>query len=176
MAKFTAQAGIDPLLRVDLDPGDEVAAERGSMVMMDAGLVLKGKTRGGFFKSLARKFLNDETFFQQWIAAEDQAGTAYLAPSLPGGVKVLDVKDDGVMIANGCFLAATAVIDISAKAQGLGRAILSDSGGFFYYEGRRYRHAGGLGFRLFGRSRGDARPSAFDRQRASGRLGRIARL
>ena len=54
MAKFTAQAGIDPLLRVDLDPGDEVAAERGSMVMMDAGLILKGKTRGGFFKSLAR--------------------------------------------------------------------------------------------------------------------------
>ncbi len=101
MAKFTAQAGIDPLLRVDLDPGDEVAAERGSMVMMDAGLILKGKTRGGFFKSLARKFLNDETFFQQWIAAEDQAG------------------------------AATAGIDISAKAQGLGRAILSDSGGFF---------------------------------------------
>lgn len=131
MAKFTAQAGIDPLLRVDLDPGDEVAAERGSMVMMDAGLILKGKTRGGFFKSLARKFLNDETFFQQWIAAEDQAGTAYLAPSLPGGVKVLDVKDDGVMIADGCFLAATAGIDISAKAQGLGRAILSDSGGFF---------------------------------------------
>ena len=167
MAKFTAQAGIDPLLRVDLDPGDEVAAERGSMVMMDAGLVLKGKTRGGFFKSLARKFLIDETFFQQ-------AGTAYLAPSLPGGVKVLDVKDDGVMIADGCFLAATAGIDISAKAQGLGRAILSDSGGFFIYEGRRYRHAGGLGFRLFGRSRGNARPSAFDRQRASGRLGRIA--
>ena len=131
MAKFTAQAGIDPLLRVDLDPGDEVAAERGSMVMMDAGLILKGKTRGGFFKSLARKFLNDEPFFQQWIAAEDQAGTAYLAPSLPGGVKVLDVKDDGVMIADGCFLAATAGIDISAKAQGLGRAILSDSGGFF---------------------------------------------
>ena len=128
MAKFTAQAGIDPLLRVDLDPGDEVAAERGSMVMMDAGLILKGKTRGGFFKSLARKFLNDETFFQQWIAAEDQAGTAYLAPSLPGGVKVLD---DGVMIADGCFLAATAGIDISDKAQGLGRAILSDSGGFF---------------------------------------------
>lgn len=35
------------------------------------------------------------------------------------------------MIADGCFLAATAGIDISAKAQGLGRAILSDSGGFF---------------------------------------------
>ena len=174
MAKFTAQAGIDPLLRVDLDPGDEVAAERGSMVMMDAGLILKGKTRGGFFKSLARKFLNDETFFQQWIAAEDQAGTAYLAPSLPGGVKVLDVKDDGVMIADGCFLAATAGIDISAKAQGLGRAILSDSGGFFIMKAEGA--AGSLGFRLFGRSGGDARPSAFDRQRASGRLGRIARL
>ena len=24
MAKFTAQAGIDPLLRVDLDPGDDL--------------------------------------------------------------------------------------------------------------------------------------------------------
>lgn len=126
MAKFTAQAGIDPLLRVDLDPGDEVAAERGSMVMMDAGLILKGKTRGGFFKSLARKFLNDETFFQQWIAAEDQAGTAYLAPSLPGGVKVLDVKDDGVMIADGCFLAATA--GIVMKAEGAGTLAVSGFG------------------------------------------------
>lgn len=84
MAKFTAQAGIDPLLRVDLDPGDEVAAERGSMVMMDAGLILKGKTRGGFFKSLARKFLNDETFFQQWIARRG-SGRHRLFSAKPAG-------------------------------------------------------------------------------------------
>lgn len=54
MAKFTAQAGIDPLLRVDLDPGDEVAAERGSMVMMDAGLILKKARPAEAFSSRSR--------------------------------------------------------------------------------------------------------------------------
>ena len=130
MAKFTAQAGIDPLLRVDLDPGDEVAMER---LNGDDGCRIDPERQrpAEAFQVARAQIPQRRNIFQQWIAAEDQAGTAYLAPSLPGGVKVLDVKDDGVMIADGCFLAATAGIDISAKAQGLGRAILSDSGGFF---------------------------------------------
>lgn len=67
MAKFTAQAGIDPLLRVDLDPGDEVAAERGSMVMMDAGLVLKGKTRGGFSSRSRANSSTTKPFFSSGL-------------------------------------------------------------------------------------------------------------
>ena len=35
------------------------------MVAMDGTLSLSGRTKGGFFKSLTRKFLNDETCFQQ---------------------------------------------------------------------------------------------------------------
>lgn len=135
MAKFTAQSGIDPLLRIDLERGDEIAAESGSMVMMDASLELKSRTRGGFLKSIARKFLNDETFFQQWITAPEGPGTVFLAPSLPGGVRILKLDGGrGTCISDGCFLAASSGIEISTKSQSLGRALLGDSGGFFIME------------------------------------------
>ncbi|MDO5532286.1 TIGR00266 family protein [Sutterella sp.] len=134
MVRFEAEGGVDPLLRVQLDRGDSVATESNAMVMMDASLSLKGKTRGGFLKSMARKFLNDETFFQQWIEATDGPGEALLAPALPGDIRILPVGERRWMIADGCFLASTGGVEISTRMQGLGRALLSDSGGFFIME------------------------------------------
>lgn len=70
MVRFEVEGGVDPLLLVRLEKGDAVATESNAMVAMDRSLTLKGKTRGGFFGSIARKFLNEETFFQQWVEAE----------------------------------------------------------------------------------------------------------
>lgn len=131
MVRFEAEGGVDPLLRVMLEKGDSVATESGAMVAMDASLSLRGKTRGGLLNSIARKFLNDETFFQQWIEAEDEPGTALLAPALPGDIRILEVGKTSWMLADGCFLASTEGVDIEAKMQGIGRALLADSGGFF---------------------------------------------
>ncbi len=85
----------------------------------------------GLLSSLARKFLNDETFFQQWIEAEDGPGSALLAPTFPGDVRILALDGRGWMIADGCYLASTPEVDVTAKMQGVGRALLADSGGFF---------------------------------------------
>ena len=74
MVRFEVEGGVDPLLLVRLEKGDAVATESNAMVAMDRSLTLKGKTRGGFFGSIARKFLNEETFFQQWVEAEDEPG------------------------------------------------------------------------------------------------------
>ena len=131
MVRFEAEGGVDPLLRATLDKGDSVATESGAMVAMDASLSLRGKTRGGFLKSIARKFLNDETFFQQWIEAEDAPGTVLLAPAFPGDIRILDVGPAEWMLADGCFLASTEGVDVTARMQGIGRALLADSGGFF---------------------------------------------
>ena len=98
---------------------------------MDASLSLRGKTRGGFLNSIARKFLNDETFFQQWIEAGDAPGTVLLAPAFPGDIRILDVGPAEWMLADGCFLASTEGVDVTARMQGIGRALLADSGGFF---------------------------------------------
>lgn len=69
------------------------------MVAMDGTLSLSGRTKGGFFKSLARKFLNDETFFQQKITAEDEGGRALLGNS--GGLFVMAIEGEGRVAVSG---------------------------------------------------------------------------
>ena len=131
MARFEVLSSIDPLLRISLEPGESVAAESNAMVAMDGSISLKGETRGGFFKSLARKFLNDENFFQQSFVADDEPGSVLLAPNLPGDVVVLDVGERQYMLSDGAFLAATDGVELETKTQSLGRALLGNSGGLF---------------------------------------------
>lgn len=107
MAAFEITGGIDPLLAVTLEKGEAILAESNAMVAMDTALSLKGKTRGGLMGSIARKFMNDETFFQQRIEADDQAGTVLLAPNLPGDVRILDVGPAQYLLSDGAFLACT---------------------------------------------------------------------
>ncbi len=129
--RFEITGSIDPLLCVSLEKGEKVLAESNAMVAMDGDLSLKGRSRGGIMKSLARKFLNDETFFQQYVEAEKGAGDVLLAPNIPGDIRVLDVGQRQYMISDGSFLAATEGVELEVKSQGLGRALLGDSGGFF---------------------------------------------
>ena len=128
---FEITGSVDPLLSVSLQKGEKVLAESNAMVAMDGDLSLKGRSRGGIMKSLARKFLNDESFFQQYTEAEKGPGTVLLAPNIPGDIRILDVGARQYMISDGAFLAATEGVDLEVKSQGLGRAILGDSGGFF---------------------------------------------
>lgn len=129
--RFEITGSIDPLLCVSLEKGEKVLAESNAMVAMDGDLSLKGRSRGGIMKSLARKFLNDETFFQQYVEAEKGAGDVFLAPNIPGDIRILDVGQRQYMISDGSFLAATEGVELEVKSQGLGRALLGDSGGFF---------------------------------------------
>ena len=129
--RFEITGSIDPLLCVSLEKGEKVLAESNAMVAMDGDLSLKGRSRGGIMKSLARKFLNDETFFQQYVEAEKGAGDVLLAPNIPGDIRILDVGQRQYMISDGSFLAATEGVELEVKSQGLGRALLGDSGGFF---------------------------------------------
>lgn len=129
--RFEITGSVDPLLSVTLEKGEKVLAESNAMVAMDGDLSLKGRSRGGIMKSIARKFLNDETFFQQYVEAEKGPGTVLLAPNIPGDIRILDVGERQYMISDGAFLAATDQVEIEVKTQGLGRALLGDSGGFF---------------------------------------------
>lgn len=172
MAAFEITGGIDPLLAVTLEKGEAILAESNAMVAMDTALSLKGKTRGGLMGSIARKFMNDETFFQQRIEADDQAGTVLLAPNLPGDVRILDVGPAQYLLSDGAFLACTEGVELSTKSQGIGRALLGDSGGFFVM-GRPHRR---LGLRLHPRARRHARAPDHGRQRPPRRLGRTPEL
>lgn len=56
MAQFDISGSVDPLLSVTLNKGENLFAESNAMVAMDGTLSLSGRTKGGFFKTLARKF------------------------------------------------------------------------------------------------------------------------
>ena len=99
MAQFDISGSVDPLLSVTLNKGESLFAESNAMVAMDGTLSLSGRTKGGFFKSLARKFLNDETFFQQKITAEDEGGRALLGNS--GGLFVMATEGEGRVAVSG---------------------------------------------------------------------------
>ena len=99
MAQFDISGSVDPLLSVTLNKGESLFAESNAMVAMDGTLSLSGRTKGGFFKSLVRKFLNDETFFQQKITAEDEGGRALLGNS--GGLFVMATESEGRVAVSG---------------------------------------------------------------------------
>jgi len=131
MVTFEITGGVDPLLRAHLEQGDTLYAENNAMVSMDETLSLTGKASGGFFRSLGRKFLNDENFFQQHYVAEKGAGDVLLAPNIPGDVRLLEVDNAQYMLSDGAYLASTEGVKIEAKSQSLGKALFSRSGGFF---------------------------------------------
>lgn len=131
MPRMTVTGSIDPLLSVALEKGEAIFAERNAMVAMDDTLALTGSARGGIFSAISRKLFNDESFFEQKIEAVDGPGEALLTPTLPGDIAILDVGAHAYMISDGSYLASTEGVEIEVKSQGLGRAILGDSGGFF---------------------------------------------
>lgn len=88
MITFSVSGNIDPLLKCHLEQGDVLYCESSAMVAMDERLSLVGKTRGGVFNALGRKFLNAESFFQQEIQAKLGEGDVLLSPELAGDVKI----------------------------------------------------------------------------------------
>lgn len=134
MVRFEITGSVDPLLRAELEPEDLILAESNAMVAMDAALTLEGRARDGVMQSLARKCLNDETFFLQKIRAGSRGGSVLLAPNIPGDIRILDVGEAQYMLSDGSYLASTAAVSVKTKTQSIGRALLGGSGGLFIME------------------------------------------
>ena|SRR3990172_7705940 len=134
MPDFQVAGNIDPFLLVALRKGEKIYSESDAMVTMEATLELKGEARGGFFSSIARKLTAGESLFQQAIEATGGDGQALLAPTLPGDIQILDIGKNQYRLNDGAFLACTPDVKISVVSQGIGKAILGGTGGFFIME------------------------------------------
>jgi uncharacterized protein (TIGR00266 family) len=115
-------------LRVDLQPGENIKAEKNAMVAMSGDLKLSAKVDGGFLRGIARKF-SGESFFFQNISADKKPGWVMLAPQAPGGITSIELNGKvGITAEKGAFLAATNDITISSKVQRLLKAMFSSDG------------------------------------------------
>lgn len=131
MPSFSVLSGRDPMLQVDLQPGDVIVAESNAMVMSDDCIAIEGKMQGGLMSSFARKLFSDESLFQQRIKADrGQSGTVFLAPPLPGDIEVIAVGERQFYLNSGCFMASDADVGISQRlnSSALG-SFFGDTGG-----------------------------------------------
>ncbi len=133
MAQFRICGEMDPMLEVALERGEEILAESGAMVTMDACLELKGKAQGGFMGSLKRAMFQGESLFQQHIMANDD-GKVLLAPTISGSIQLLEVGAKQYRLNDGAFLASHETVTLETKTQSIGGAMFGGSGGFFVIE------------------------------------------
>lgn len=132
MAKFSIDGTTDPFVRVKLDQGEKISAERDAMAAMTDTISLGGKARGGVFKSLARAVTTGESFFMQEITAESGPGSVMLSPRHPGEVHLVELNDDEWMLSDGSFLAGDDSLTLeTVRQKSIGTALVGGTGGFF---------------------------------------------
>lgn len=125
--------GAFPILKVELNAGEQIKAESGAMVSMTPGVELKGTLDGGIMRGLGRMLGGEKFFFQEMTATRGR-GEVLLAPSSVGGIEAVEL--DGtyrLLVQKDGFLAGTAGIQVNTKMQNLARGLFSGEG-FFIVE------------------------------------------
>jgi uncharacterized protein (TIGR00266 family) len=103
------------LARLTLSPGEQIRAEAGAMVSMEASMKVDTGTTGGLFKSLRRSVMGGESFFMNTFTADSDGSELTLAPALPGSIEILQLQGTDVMVQSGSYLASEMGIDVDSK-------------------------------------------------------------
>jgi uncharacterized protein (TIGR00266 family) len=102
---------------LNLDGGEEVRVEGGSMVSMSHGVIIETEATGGLLSSISRKMFGGESFFQNTFQAPSEGGEITVAPALPGDL--LNVNLNGpLMVQSGSYVASEMDIDLDTKWSG----------------------------------------------------------
>jgi len=128
------------MLRLDLEPGESIVVESGSMVGMSPNMAIAtsiGGTRHGFFGALfnflvalVRKFLGGESMFFNTYTPRGASGWLWVAPAMVGDLVALPVtKGMPVIIQPGSYVASTTGVLLKTRWGGL-RSILGREGAF----------------------------------------------
>ncbi len=129
------------MLQVDLQPGEILVAEAGSMAAMSSHIGMEAKLTtspnagtGDKFKALVaavvRKFLGGESFFVTHFSTS-QPGSVWIAPSISGSIvhKNLNGTNE-ITLSAGAYVASTGNIDVKVKYGGI-KGLLAKEGLFF---------------------------------------------
>lgn len=106
-----------PVVICQLEAGEKMITERGSMAWMSPNMVMDTSTNGGFGKAFGRMFSGD-SFFQNNYTAQGGRGLIAFASSFPGSIKAFPISPGNEMIfQKSAFLAAEAGINLSIHFQ-----------------------------------------------------------
>ena len=135
------------IVTIELEPGEKVYGEAGSMVYMSGNINMEAKARGGFLEALKRKAAG-ETFFMTEFSSVGGTGLVAFAGNAPGTIKPIEISPDKEFIAQkDAFLCAQDSVNIDIAFQRrLGAAFFGGEGFILerlYGEGLAFIHACG---------------------------------
>jgi len=83
------------LVEIELDPGEAVRAEAGTMTYMETGIEMQTGTGGGIFKGLKRAITGESFFITTFLNnGSGKSRTAFAAP-YPGKIVPVELSDFG---------------------------------------------------------------------------------
>jgi len=107
-----------PALVCELEPGEKIFANKGSMIYMSATIAMTARARGGFKAAAARKALTGESFFLSEFQAKGARGAVAFAGHLPGRFIPFDLTGGKVLFGQKtAFLAAEDGVTLQTAMQ-----------------------------------------------------------
>ncbi len=126
------ESSMAPMAKINLDRGEEIKIERGSMVYHNGKIKIEGATNGGFMKSLGRSLVSGESMFITTATGTDDGGQIAIAPDVIGDIKALECGNRQWILNDGAFLACENSVEYEVVRQKkLSNAFFGGTGGFF---------------------------------------------
>lgn len=111
--QYEIQGDTLPVVICQLQPGERMITERGSMSWMSPNMKMETSSNGGVGKALGRMFAG-EAIFQNIYTAQGGPGMIAFASSFPGSIKALDIEPGREMIVQkSAFLASEQGVELS---------------------------------------------------------------
>lgn len=109
--RYEIKGGSFPVVECQLENGEQMITERGSMVWMSPNMQME--TKGGGFGKMFSKMISGESIFQNIYTARGNGLIAF-GSSFPGQIKPIMIRSGQEMIVQkSAFLAAESGVDIS---------------------------------------------------------------
>jgi len=106
-----------PVVICNLDAGEQMITERGSMSWMSPNMKMETTSNGGIGKAFGRMFAG-EPLFQNRYPAMGGPGMIAFASSFPGSILAIEITPDRpVVVQKRAFLAATTGVELSVFFQ-----------------------------------------------------------
>lgn len=115
--KYSIEGTPLPVVICDMNPGEVMMTERGSMSWMTPNMKMETTSNGGVGKAFGRMFAG-EALFQNRYTAQGGPGKIAFASSFPGSILDFEISPEhGVIVQKSGFLAAEATVDLSVFFQ-----------------------------------------------------------
>jgi uncharacterized protein (TIGR00266 family) len=105
------------LVTVELNAGEKMYGEAGTMVYMSSNIAMEAKMKGGLMKAIGRKFAGETMFLTEFTPAGGEGLVAF-GGSAPGTIKPIELaagKD--FIVQKDAFLCAEDSVDLSVAFQ-----------------------------------------------------------